>query len=167
MYSAKKTRQFTGGFFMKEIERLKSALSECDAVLIGAGSGLSTAAGLTYSGERFEKYFFDFAEAFGIRDMYLGGFYPFPDEETLWAWWARHIYFNRYINPPKKVYEALLSVGANTPGIIKYPFWQMTARNPNATYACLNFGEAVAPQEIAGHSICINGDIGEVLGELV
>lgn len=295
---------------MKEIEKLKSALSECHALVIGAGSGLSTAAGLTYSGERFQKYFFDFAKAFGIRDIYSGGFYPFPNEETLWAWWARHIYFNRYINPPEKVYDDLLSlvsgkdyfvittnvdhqfqragfdkkrlfytqgdyglfqtvdgkngktydneewimkaieaqgfvldsngifqvpesgllkmqipsslipacpdngscvtmnlraddtfvedegwhkaakryqdflkkrgaaaggkilflelgVGANTPVIIKYSFWQMTSQNPNATYACLNFGEAVAPKEIANRSICINDDIGEILKKMV
>lgn len=295
---------------MNEIEKLESTLFECDALVIGAGSGLSTAAGLTYSGERFQKYFFDFAEAFGIRDIYSGGFYPFPDEETLWAWWARHIYFNRYINPPKKVYVDLLSlvsgkdyfvlttnvdhqfqragfdkkrlfytqgdyglfqttdgkngktydnqdwvmraieaqkfildsngiyqlpengslkmqipselipkcpddgsrvtmnlraddtfvqdkgwykaakqyedflqtrnvlkdgkvlflelgVGANTPGIIKYPFWQMTAQNPNAVYACLNFGETFAPKEISGRSICINDDIGKVLKEMI
>ena len=295
---------------MKEIEKLKSALSECDTLVIGAGSGLSTAAGLTYSGERFQKFFFDFAKAFGIHDIYSGGFYPFPSEETLWAWWARHIYFNRYINPPKKVYSDLLSlvsgkdyfvittnvdhqfqragfdkkrlfytqgdyglfqtvdgkngktydneewvmkaieaqgfvldsngifqvpesgllkmqipsslipacpdngsrvtmnlrsddtfveeegwqnaaaryqnflqtrkvadggkvlllelgVGANTPVIIKYPFWQMTAQNPNAIYACLNFGEAVAPKEIANRSICINDDIGEILKKMV
>ena len=70
-------------------------------LVIGAGAGLSTSAGLTYSGERFNRYFYDFAEWFGIRDIYSGGFYPFPDDETRWAWWARHIYFNRYIDAPK------------------------------------------------------------------
>ena len=75
--------------------------------MIGAGAGLSTAAGLTYSGERFLKYFGDFAERFGIRDMYSGGFYPFPDAETRWAWWARHIYYNRYVPAPRPVYEDL------------------------------------------------------------
>lgn len=75
-----------------------------------SGRGLSTSAGFTYSGERFEKYFYDFAERFGIRDMYSGGFYPFPDEETRWAWWARHIYFNRYIDAPKPVYRELLNL---------------------------------------------------------
>lgn len=59
-----------------------------------------------------------------------------------------------------------LGVGANTPGIIKYPFWQMTARNPKAVYACVNKGEAVCPKEITGQSICIQGDIGEVLKSL-
>ena len=94
----------------EQLRRLKEAMVSCDAVLIGAGSGLSTSAGLTYSGERFRKYFFDFAEKYGIRDIYSGGFYPFPDEETRWAWWARHAYFNRYITAPKPVYPQLLSL---------------------------------------------------------
>lgn len=288
--------------YSDNIQKLKKALAECDAVVIGAGAGLSTSAGLTYSGERFEKYFFDFKARFGITDMYSGGFYPFPDEETRWAWWARHIYFNRYIDSPKPVYENLLSlvrdkdyfvlttnvdhrfqrtgfdkkrlfytqgdyglfqsvdpkvkktfdneewvneameaqgfvrdkngeftvpegkniktaipteliprcpvyggkvtmnlhsddsfveddgwhnaaerysnfirtrtgkllflelgVGYNTPVIIKIPFWNMTAQNPKATYACVNKDEAITLEEIADRSICIDGDIGEVL----
>lgn len=91
----------------EQIERLRNEINSADAVVIGAGAGLSTSAGFTYSGERFDKYFFDFAKRFGIRDMYSGGFYPFPDDETRWAWWARHIYFNRYINAPKPVYQEL------------------------------------------------------------
>ena len=75
----------------EQIDRLKKEIEYADAILIGAGAGLSTAAGLTYSGERFEKYFGDFAARFGISDIYSGGFYPFPDDETRWAWWARHI----------------------------------------------------------------------------
>lgn len=287
----------------ERLARLKEEIAHADAIVIGAGAGLSTSAGLTYSGERFDRYFFDFAETYGIRDMYSGGFYPFPDEETRWAWWARHIYFNRYIDPPKPVYAELLSlvrdqdyfvittnvdhqfqragfdkqrlfytqgdyglfqsvdpslrktyyneawvmeamaaqgfvkdegglyqvpegghltmrlpteriprcpvgggavtmnlraddsfvedegwhrasaayanflrshetgrvlywelgVGANTPVIIKYPFWQMTAANDSAIYACVNYGEAFCPGEIAQRSICLDGDIGEVL----
>ena len=293
------------GSFSENVNKLKQALYDADAVVIGAGAGLSASAGLTYSGERFEKYFFDFRARFGITDMYVGGFYPFPDDGTRWAWWARHIYFNRYIDSPKPVYEDLLSlvkdkdyfvlttnvdhrfqragfpkkrlvytqgdyglfqsvdpklkktfdtedwvnkamvaqgfirgesgeftvpedknirmttpaelipkcpedgsevtmnlrsddtfvkddgwheaaerysnfirtrrgkvlflelgVGWNTPGIIKVPFWQMTARNPEATYACVNFGEAVTLEEIADRSICIDGNIGEVLDKL-
>ena len=77
------------GNYSDNIERLKKAIDEADAIVIGAGAGLSTSAGLTYSGERFEKYFFDFAKRFGISDIYSGGFYPFPDDETRWAWWAR------------------------------------------------------------------------------
>ena len=94
----------------EQLRRLKEAMASFDAILIGAGSGLSTSAGLTYSGERFRKYFFDFAEKYGISDIYSGGFYPFPDEETRWAWWARHVYFNRYITAPKPMYPQLLSL---------------------------------------------------------
>jgi len=57
-------------------------------------------------------------------------------------------------------------VGYNTPGIIKYPFWKMTAENPKAVYACINYGEAVCPKKIKEQSICINEDIGKVLGDL-
>ena len=91
----------------EQLKKLKDELTNADAIVIGAGAGLSTSAGLTYSGERFDRYFFDFKQRFGITDMYSGGFYPFPDEETRWAWWARHIYFNRYVNPPKPVYQKL------------------------------------------------------------
>ena len=290
----------------EQLKRLEQELASADAIVIGAGAGLSTSAGFTYGGERFQKYFFDFAKRFGIRDMYSGGFYPFPDAETRWAWWARHIYYNRYIDAPKPVYQELLSlvkdrdyfvittnvdhqfqkagfdkkrlfytqgdyglfqsvnpaiqktydneewvmqamtaqgfvkdahgvfqvpedgvlamgvpsdlipkcpddgsdmtmnlraddsfvedegwhkasaaygeflqrhetlhvlylelgVGANTPGIIKYPFWQMTGANPKAVYACLNYGEAFCPEQIAGQSICIDGDISEILHKL-
>lgn len=288
------------------IEKLRTAIDEADAIIIGAGAGLSTSAGFTYNGERFDKYFFDFAKRFGISDMYSGGFYPFPDDETRWAWWARHIYYNRYIDTPKPVYQELLKVvkdkdyfvittnvdhrfqiagfdkkrlyytqgdyglfqtadgrngktydieewvmqameaqgfvrdedgvfqvpangqlkmripmelipkcpddgsdmtmnlraddtfvqddgwyaasvryseflrrhknmkvlfldvgtGFNTPIIFKVPFWQMTEEWPDATYACLNYGQAFAPDEIKGKSICINGDIGEILSKL-
>ena len=285
------------------ITRMKKEIDIADAIVIGAGAGLSTSAGLTYSGGRFERYFFDFAQKFGIRDMYSGGFYPFPDDETRWAWWARHIYYNRYIDAPKPVYRELLElvadkdyfvittnvdhqfqragfdkkrlfytqgdyglfqsvepsnqktydneewvmaameaqgfvkgadgiyqvpegggismriptslipkcpddgsdvtmnlraddsfvedsgwhrasaaysdflrrhenlhvlylelgVGANTPVIIKYPFWQMTFANEKAVYACINYGEAFCPREIEDQSICLDGDIGAIL----
>lgn len=271
------------------IERLKTALQDCDAVVIGAGSGLSTAAGFTYNGERFKKYFSDFAAKYDIKDMYSGGFYPFATPEEHWAYWSRYIYINRYMDAPKPVYENLLQlvqdkdyfvittnvdhcfqkagfdkrrlfytqgdyglfqcsepccqetfdneaairemvtrqedmkiptellptcphcgkpltmnlrsddkfvedegwhkaaeryenflrtraggkilflelgVGYNTPIIIKYPFWQMTAKNPNATYICINQGQAVCPQEIELQSVCINADIGQVLQSL-
>ena len=93
----------------ERIELLKNEIQNADAVVIGAGAGLSTSAGFTYSGERFEKYFFDFIKEYGIRDIYSGGFYPFPDDEIRWAWWARHIYFNRYVKAPKPVYNELFS----------------------------------------------------------
>ena len=275
--------------FSAQIERLKTAIAEADAVVIGAGAGLSTAAGFTYSGERFERYFSDFAAKYGIRDMYSGGFFLFPTSEEFWAYWSRYIFVNRYMDAPKPVYNDLLKlvankdyfvittnvdhcfqkagfdkkrlfytqgdyglfqcsepcrpetfdneaviremaerqkemrvpsellprcphcgrpmtvnlrcddrfaedegwhaaaeryetflrtragqkllfwelgVGYNTPAIIKYPFWRMTAKNPNAIYACVNLGEADAPSEIWKQSICIDGDIGEILSRL-
>ena len=94
----------------KQIEILGNQINQADAILIGAGSGLSTAAGLTYSGERFQKYFGDFARKYGIKDIYSGGFYPFENRETFWAWWSRHIYYNRYVKAPSDVYETLLSL---------------------------------------------------------
>ena len=273
----------------EQLERLQTALQDCDAVVIGAGAGLSTSAGFIYTGERFEKYFSDFAQKYGIQDMYSGGFYPFASPEEHWAYWSRYIYINRYLDAPKPVYEDLLNlvrdkdyfvittnvdhcfqkagfdkkrlfytqgdyglfqcsepccqetfdnegviremvrrqedmkiptellpvcphcgkpmtqnlrsddkfvedegwhraaeryenflrthagqkilflelgVGYNTPVIIKYPFWQMTAKNPNAIYACINQGQAVCPQEIQQRSICINADIAPIISSL-
>ena len=289
MFSKTSTKKSTPDF-SAQIEKLKQALKEADAVLIGAGAGLSTSAGFTYSGVRFEKYFSDFAAKYGFSDMYSGGFYPFPTQEEFWAYWSRYIFVNRYQDAPKPVYSDLLKlvqnkphfvittnvdhcfqkagfdknrlfytqgdyglfqcsepccletwdnetiilemmrrqkdmrvpaellptcphcgkpmamnlraddkfvedkgwhaaadryetflrtqknqkllflelgVGYNTPGIIKYPFWQMTYANPNARYACINQDEALAPKEIAPQSICINGDIGQTLRLLV
>ena len=290
----------------ERIELLKNEIQNADAVVIGAGAGLSTSAGFTYSGERFEKYFFDFIKEYGIRDMYSGGFYPFPNDEIRWAWWARNIYFNRYVKASKPVYDELflllkdkdyfvittnvdhqfqnagfdkkklfytqgdfglfqsvnpqiqktydneewvmkamegqgfvkdknglfsipeggeilmripaelipkcpddgsdmtnnlridssfvedegwhtaaekyseflenhknmhvlfleLGVGANTPVIVKYPFWYMVMENKKAVYACVNYQEAFCPNELEERSICIDGDIGEVLKEI-
>ena len=272
--------------FSEHTARLKAALDSADAVVIGAGAGLSTSAGYEYSGERFEKYFSDFEEKYGFHDMYSGGFYPYKTPEEFWAFWSRYIFINRYVDAPKPVYEELLKlvgdkdyfvittnvdhcfqkagfdkkrlfytqgdyglfqcsepccqetfdnereirlmyerqedgripseliprcphcgkpmtmnlrsddsfvedegwhraaeryenflrtraglkmlflelgVGYNTPVIIKYPFWHMTAKNPKAVYACINLGEADAPDDIAARSICIGGDIGPVL----
>ena len=261
-----------------------------DAVLIGTGAGLSAAAGLTYSGERFERYFSDFREKYSITDIYSGGFYPFETLEEYWAWWSRHIFYNRYVDAPVPVYDKLLTavkgtdyfvlttnvehqfqragfdkkrlfytqgdyglwqcsrachdrtydnevtvrrmldeqgdmkvpselvprcpvcgapmtmnlrsddtfvqdkgwyeaagryeaflkehgngrilllelgVGGNTPGIIKYPFWQMTAANSRASYICINQGEAAAPLKISSRSVCIDEDINKVMTALL
>lgn len=89
------------------IARLKQELETADAVVIGAGAGLSTSAGFTYSGERFQKYFGDFIAKYGFRDMYSGGFYPFGSFEEHWAYWSRYIYINRYMDAPKPVYSDL------------------------------------------------------------
>lgn len=273
-----------------EIARLKNALYVADAVVIGAGAGLSTAAGFTYTGERFKKYFSDFIDKYGFTDMYSGGFFPFETPEEHWAYWSRYIYCNRYTDAPKEVYKQLLElvkdkdyfvlttnvdhqfqkagfdkkrlfytqgdyglfqcsepccnktfdneeiimqmyerqngmkiptellpkcpycgkplimnlrsdnkfvedegwlkaaerydnfirtrgntnilflelgVGYNTPVIIKFPFWKMTAKNLKSKYACINFGEAAAPQEIADRSILINMDIAAAVNLLL
>jgi NAD-dependent SIR2 family protein deacetylase len=271
------------------IEKLKEKIRTADAVVIGAGAGLSTSAGFTYSGERFEKYFSDFRQKYGFEDMYSGGFYPYQTLDEYWAYWSRYIFVNRYQDAPKPIYENLLKlvaekdyfvittnvdhcfqkagfdkkrlfytqgdyglfqcsepccretfdneaivlemlnrqkdmkiptellpvcphcgkpltmnlrsddkfvedegwhraaeryenflrtraggkilflelgVGYNTPVIIKYPFWQMTAKNPNSTYACVNNGQATCPPEIRHKSICINDDISNIINEL-
>lgn len=96
--------------YSDSIDKFKSAIQDADAVLIGAGAGLSTAAGLTYSGKRFDEYFSDFKEKYGITDMYSGGFYPYDTLEDYWAWWSRHIYYNRYIKASKPVYDNLLKL---------------------------------------------------------
>ncbi len=275
--------------YSAQIKNLQTVLSEADTVVIGAGAGLSTSAGFVYNGERFEKYFSDFAAKYDIKDMYSGGFYPFATLEEHWAYWSRYIYINRYMDAPEPVYDAILKlvqdkdyfvittnvdhcfqkagfdkkrlfytqgdyglfqcsepccqetfeneavisemvmqqenmkiptellpvcphcgkpltmnlrsddkfvedegwhqaaeryenflrtraggkilflelgVGYNTPGIIKYPFWQMTAKNPDAIYACINQGQAVCPPEIERRSVCVNADIGQVLENL-
>ena len=96
--------------YEEQVHKLKEKMQNAEAIVLGAGSGLSTAAGLTYSGERFQKYFFDFAKKYPIRDIYSGGFFPFESPEEFWAWWSRHIYFNRYIDAPSDVYGNLKKI---------------------------------------------------------
>ena len=276
--------------YWSEIERLKQALEDTDTIVIGAGAGLSTSAGFTYAGERFQKYFADFEKKYGFHDMYSGAFCRYDTPEEHWAYWSRFITVNRYMDPPKPVYEDLfnlvkekdyfvittnvdhcfqkagfdknrlfytqgdyglfqcsepccqetfdnektirqmivqqkdmrvpteliptcphcgkpmtmnlrsdhrfvedegwhkaaeryenflhaklsqkilfleLGVGYNTPVIIKYPFWRMTAKNPKATYTCINYGEAACPEEIQERSICVDSDIGKALAEII
>lgn len=272
------------------IQKLAVKIKECDAIVIGAGSGLSTSAGLTYAGERFERYFSDFIEKYHLKDMYSAGFYPYQTLEEYWAYWSRHIYYNRYIDAPKNTYQNLLKlvekkdyfvlttnvdhqfqkagfdlkrlfytqgdyglwqcskpchqqtydnekvihqmieqqkdmkipaslipycpkckapmtmnlrcdhtfvqddgwykanlryedflkrhdglkvlylelgVGANTPGIIKYPFWNLVYKNKKATYACVNLGELACPRDIKKRSLLIDGDIHGVICDLL
>ena len=96
--------------YEEQVRKLKEKMQNAEAIVLGAGSGLSTAAGLTYSGERFQKYFFDFAKKYPIRDIYSGGFFPFESPEEFWAWWSRHIYFNRYVDAPSDVYGNLKKI---------------------------------------------------------
>ena len=109
MCSGKRTSGFTAGC-LAETERLRQALEGTEAILIGAGAGLSASAGLTYTGARFERYFADFRERYGITDIYAGGFYPFATREEYWAWWSRHVLYNRYVDAPLPVYRDLLGL---------------------------------------------------------
>jgi len=92
------------------LKRLREEIESADAVVIGAGAGLSTSAGFTYSGTRFHDNFADFEEAYGFHDMYSGGFYPYKTQEEFWAYWSRYIFVNRYQDAPKPVYEKLLEL---------------------------------------------------------
>lgn len=96
--------------FSVELDRLAAAIDTADAIVVGAGSGLSTSAGFTYSGERFRRYFADFERAYGFHDMYSGGFFPFASEEERWAYWSRFIWVNRYTDPPSPVYGELIAL---------------------------------------------------------
>ena len=288
MFSRTQTTKSTENF-SDNMEILKEKFYTADAVVIGAGAGLSTAAGFTYSGERFEKYFSDFRKKYGFEDMYSGGFYPYPTPEEHWAYWSRYIFVNRYMDPPtdlyNKLYESVkdkdyfvittnvdhcfqkagfdkkrlfytqgdyglfqcsepccretfdneaivqemfnrqkdmkiptellpvcphcgkpltmnlrsddkfvedegwhlaseryqnflrtranekilfleLGVGYNTPVIIKYPFWQMTAKNKNSTYACINLNYASVPAYIQNRAIRLECGIDDVLNRL-
>lgn len=96
--------------YSQQLKNLANHIKECEAIIIGAGSGLSSAAGLTYSGERFNKYFSDFINKYHLTDMYSAGFYPYESLEEYWAYWSRHIYYNRYIDAPKDTYQKLLQL---------------------------------------------------------
>ena len=109
MYSRMRIIKSTGTY-SDNVTKLKQALADTDAVVIGAGAGLSTSAGFVYSGERFEKYFSDFGRKYGFSDMYSGGFCPYSAREEFWAYWSRYIWVNRYMDPPKPVYEELLEL---------------------------------------------------------
>ena len=109
MFSKTRTQPSTAPF-SDRIVRLRQTLEAADAVVIGAGAGLSASAGFVYDGARFHAHFADFEEKYGIRDMYSGGFYPFETLEKYWAWWSRPILLNRYEKAPKPVYEDLLAL---------------------------------------------------------
>lgn len=95
---------------MKEIERIKELLSEADAIVIGAGAGLSTAAGFEYGGDYFLENFPDIHEKYGYTDMYSAGFHPFSTSEEKWGYWCRFIYLQRYKEGPKPLYVKLLNM---------------------------------------------------------
>ena len=94
----------------ERIAHVRQLLSEADGVLIGAGAGLSTAAGLRYDGVDFRREFRPWTEHYGITDLYSSSFYPFRTEEEYWACWARHIWFCRYRPDGLPLYRTLLSL---------------------------------------------------------
>ena len=97
--------------YSSKTDRLKEAIDSADAIVIGAGAGLSTSAGFIYTGERLEKYFSDFSSKYGFKDMYTGGFVVMECcPEEMWAYWSRYIYINRYMDPPKPVYKDLFEL---------------------------------------------------------
>lgn len=110
MFSRIKTMTSTENY-LDNINRLKEQIESTDTIVIGAGAGLSNSAGFIYTGERFKKYFYDFIEKYHFQDMYSGGFYVMKlKPEINWAYWSRYIYINRYMNPPKPVYEKLFEI---------------------------------------------------------
>lgn len=96
--------------YLEDIKLLKEKIENADAIVIGAGAGLSTSAGFIYNGEIFKKYMFDFIKEYEITDFYSGGFYPFPTKEIMWAFWSRNIYVNRYLDALKDTYKKLLNI---------------------------------------------------------
>lgn len=109
MFSKKRTNESTDSYLTK-LTAIKEKIGQADAVVIGAGAGLSTAAGFTYSGERFDRYFSDFAANYHFSDMYSGGFYHYDTLEEYWAYWSRYIYVNRYMDAPTDLYDRLLAL---------------------------------------------------------
>lgn len=100
--------------YLNRIKMAKQLIADADYILIGAGAGLSTAGGFEYSGEKFNKYFKDFGDKYGFKDMYSGGFYPYATDEERWAYWSRYVYINRYLETaPNKVYTTLFNLVKN------------------------------------------------------
>lgn len=95
------------------ITQLRQALNDADAVLIGAGAGLSAAAGFTLTGPRFTESFADFIEKYHFRDLYSAGFHRFDTLEEHWAFWSRHIYIDRYVDIPNDTYDLLFKLVAD------------------------------------------------------
>ena len=93
-----------------DIEKFISYISTSKAIIIGAGAGLSTSAGFLMSGERFDKYFFDFKKKYNIQDMYSGSFYPYSNKAEFWAFMSRNIYLNRFTPMPKNTYNILYEI---------------------------------------------------------
>ena len=117
MFSTEMITPFIESFFSKasvmdsykeRIAAARKAIAAADYVLIGAGAGLSAAAGLDYGGMRFKRKFSEFIERYGFTDLYTSSFYDFPTEEERWAYWAKHIDFARFAPPAMELKSILL-----------------------------------------------------------
>ena len=93
--------------FVQRLDNFVKTINEADYIIIGAGAGLSTAAGIEYTGKRFEDNFKDYIDEYGFTDLYSSGFYPFKTSEEKWAYWARHIAINRFDVGETEVYTKL------------------------------------------------------------
>lgn len=91
----------------ERIEQIQEAMDDAEYIVIGAGAGLSTAAGIDYGGERFKENFADYIEKYDMTDMYTAGFYPFKTEEEKWGYWSKHIYLNCINMGSTSLYEKL------------------------------------------------------------
>lgn len=96
--------------FLTNIALAKEKIASADAILVGAGAGLSTAAGLIYDGEDFRKNFADFIAKYHFPDLYNGGFGPFENDLEMWAYWSRFIAMERYEPGPLPLYQELFSL---------------------------------------------------------
>lgn len=96
--------------YQDRLAKAKKAVKEADAILIGGGAGLSSAAGLVYGGERFYSNFKEFIDKYGMMDMYSAGFYPFKTQEEKWGYWSRHIKLNRFDPKAGEVYLKLFEL---------------------------------------------------------
>ena len=133
--------------FSDRINKLRSLLENAECVLIGGGSGLSSAAGLTYSGQRFTKNFGDFIERYDMTDMYSAGFYPFRTQEEKWAYWSRHILLNRWLPPALPLYQRLFD-------LVKDKDYFVITTNVDAQFYKAGF----APERI----FAVQGDYGKL-----
>ena len=109
MFSSTKTATSTSGF-SERLSDLQRLIADADYVLIGAGAGLTTAAGIDYAGEDFRREFREWIDRYGITDLYSAGFYPFETDEERWAMWAKHIWFSRYRTGALPLYKKLLKM---------------------------------------------------------
>ncbi len=100
----------------EQIKRASEFLKNADAIIIGAGAGSSTAAGIQYGGKRFKDNFSEFIEKYGseyMTDMYAAGFYPFPTQEAKWGYWSKHAMMNRFNLPALPLYLQLFEIVKN------------------------------------------------------